>query len=268
MADNEGVVKSGAGRPRLPRPAGWSPEWVLSRLAPGYSLYHVLAEAVTECGIRTETLRRDIDQWAKDDPAFDLKLVEYRRSLGGKGTGCAMTLAERRGRIQANISVKEIEATQKKLEDFLLAYAASANVKLACEDAGISDPAWIWQRMHTCDPHYEPEFVEAFNRIRLALAGDMVMKSVDEIGEINNPFMRIMARLRIAGMFQPKVDKKVEVTGLVQHSHLHAHAHVAIDGKHMSTSEQLIKERMKYYCSQQLPASTDVVDAEAVEVPS
>lgn len=267
MTSDEGEVKKGAGRPRRPRPAGWSPEWVLSRLAPGYSLYHVLAEAVTECGIRTETLRRDIDQWAKDDPAFDQKLAEFRRSLGGGSLANALTMPERRARLQARVSPVEIEATQRKLEDFLLAYGASGNVKLACEDAGISDPAWIWQRMHTCDPHFEPEFVEAFNRIRLALAGDMVMKSVDEIGEINNPFMRIMARLRIAGMFQPKVDKKVEVTGLVQHSHLHAHAHIAIDGKHMSTSEQLIKERMKYYCNQ-IPASTDVVDAEAVEVAS
>lgn len=260
-------MKRGRGRPKSPRPAGWSKEFVLEWLEyhPGANIMPFLERISSDVdGCVAGTLYMEIARWKKRDPDFREKyktLMAGRHPIANNNFGEANLLEARPGMADW----KFVAA---------MAYLRNKSKPMAAQQAGIS-ASHLRNKLNPKDPDYDEELAKLFEEVEQIL---LWSKEADIEWAIEEAKAQGDARTvgQVALAVLERLDKSKWSKREEQH-HVHSgtvvHQHVVEERQRQAmeaaatTSKRLFgpREEPAALPAHEEPEELEVTDAEYVE---
>lgn len=249
------------GRPKHPRPAGWSKEFVLQwlELHPKGNIMPMLERlAKDEPGILAGTLYQEIARWKKTDPEFR---AAYKEAMDGRHPIANNEYAE----------VLALEHRGSDMEDWRLTaammYLESKSKATAAKAAGISI-SHLYGKLREGSPDADPELIHLFRQVET-----IMLWGKEETLEWAVQEARDQGDARTAGQLALSVLERLDkrkwskseervVSGHIVHEHVvQARKESALAAAAM-TSRKLFGPREEHGALPEHREPVDVVDAE------
>lgn len=236
------------GRHSVPRPKGWGPEHVLSRLRAGDDLAQILRDGVAELGGKTKlpTLKNDVNAWKKTQPDF---AAEYISLQGHK----------------FQFPAKKPKFDPEKQELFFTVFEScggqmeKAVQRLASEHDFSITPDHIYAKINPSRGDYDGAFAERYHRLEAARYHQVREKAfelAESGGKDKRGSERLIEFLLKTGMPHLHSERQiVEHMGEVKHLH-------GVDRAALAAFEERVSRLTSTRLS--LP-DPDVIDAEYEE---